>query len=121
MPNRWVRVKPRSGTLSIRQQALQQAAPQGGLAVEIERGEEVPIRSDQVALDTVIIGVVAVLAGAPCVRGAEQRGDGRNLFGTAGQRRNTGIEGAHIRSQVFGRIPQMVDGDEQHLEASRLL
>ena len=79
-----------------------------------------PIGSDQVGLDAIIIGILAVLARAPGVGGAEQRGGGLRFAGAAGQRRDAGIEGAQKGFQGFGRVALLIDGTNNTLRRSRV-
>jgi hypothetical protein len=55
---------------SIGEQTLQDVAPHGGVAVEVEGRKKVWIDTNEIALDAVIIGVRAVFASVPGVGGA---------------------------------------------------
>jgi hypothetical protein len=105
---------------SLHQYRSQHTAPRRGFVVEVEGCKQVLVGSNEMGLDAVVVGVLAVRALVLGVAGLELGGGSGDLCRAAGERRDAGIEGLQVGLQGIRGVPFRVDGHKQHLEASRL-
>ena len=100
---------------SIGEQTLQDVAPHRGFAVEVEGCEQVLIDTNEIGLDAVVIGVMAVFAIVPGVGGVELGGGGGDLCRAAGQGRDAGSTAfrASIAAATIDKYPIKAKSDEK--------
>jgi hypothetical protein len=100
---------------SIGEQTLQDVAPHRGFAVVVEGCEQVLIDTNEIGLDAVVIGVMAVFAIVPGVGGVELGGGGGDLCRAAGQGRDAGSTAfrASIAAATIDKYPIKAKSDRR--------